>query len=179
MQVQKLNSALPTQSSTTHCFLPWSIDPHGPDAAYLCMIGTRGYFPVSSLMQRNLFVYSYFGSERDLSIGMTWIYTVRWFLEHTWSPKNQTIGTWSVIKEANIFKQCLSVINSGELVCQGSLLRCRIHFPSLCTWSMLHRTKYQPLFKAACMRLERMAREVFTQRGWQHNFRISLPPPST
>ena len=46
-------------------------------------------------------------------------------------------------------------------------------------WSTLQRTEYQSLFKAVCMRLERVAREVFTQHGWQHNLRIGPPSPST
>ena len=54
---------------------------------------------------------------------------------------------------------------------------CCMH--SLRTWSTLHRTEYQPLFKAVCMRLERVVRKVFTKHGWQHNLRIGPPPPST
>ena len=45
-------------------------------------------------------------------------------------------------------------------------------------WSTLQRTEYQLLFKAVYIRLERVAREVFTQHGWQHNLWIGPPPPS-
>lgn len=34
----------------------------------------------------------------------------------------------------------------------------------LCMWST-HRTEFQPLFKAVCMRLEQVAKKVFTQHG--------------
>lgn len=47
------------------------------------------------------------------------------------------------------------------------------------TWFSLHRTEYQSLFKVVCMRLERVANEVFTQHGWHHNLRIGPPSPST
>ena len=50
---------------------------------------------------------------------------------------------------------------------------------SLRMWSTLQRTEYQPLSKVVCMRLERVAKEVFTQHGWQHNLRMGPPPSST
>ena len=103
---------------------------------------------------------------------------------------------------ANIYGHCLDRIPNSTLVKVGasallwSLWLCRndcvfngkISSPMQviyrCThwlrmWSTLHRTEYQLLFKAVCMRLERVAREVFTQHGWQHNLRIDPPSPST
>ena len=50
---------------------------------------------------------------------------------------------------------------------------------SLRMWSMLQRPEYQPLFMMVCTRLEQVAKEVFSQHGWQHNLRIDPPPSST
>lgn len=58
----------------------------------------------------------------------------------------------------------------GKTLCPFQvILRC-IH--CLHMWFTLHWTKYQLLFKAMCMWSGRVAKEVCTQHGWQHNVRI-------
>jgi len=64
-------------------------------------------------------------------------------------------------------------ISNGKIYSPMQVIYCCPHW--LRTWSTLHRTEYQSLFKAVCMRLERVASEVFTQHGWHHNLWIGPP----
>ena len=45
------------------------------------------------------------------------------------------------------------------------------------SWSPLQHVGHRDLFMEVSTRLEASARDIFTQRGWQHNLRIG-PPPS-
>jgi hypothetical protein len=44
-------------------------------------------------------------------------------------------------------------------------------------WSSLQRVEHRGLFTEVCAWLEALARDTFSQHGWQHNLRIE-PPPS-
>ena len=46
---------------------------------------------------------------------------------------------------------------------------------TLRAWSSLQRVEHRDLFLEVASRLEAMARELFSQHGWQHRLRIDLP----
>ena len=48
---------------------------------------------------------------------------------------------------------------------------------TLRSWSSLQRVEHRDLFSEVSSRLEAAAWELFSQHGWQHNFRIDAPPP--
>ena len=43
------------------------------------------------------------------------------------------------------------------------------------SWSTLQRAEYRGLFTEACVRLEKVARDIFTQHGWPLDLRIGPP----
>jgi hypothetical protein len=44
-------------------------------------------------------------------------------------------------------------------------------------WSALQRVEFRELYTRVCSRLEQVARDIFTQHGWQHSMRIEAPLP--
>ena len=47
---------------------------------------------------------------------------------------------------------------------------------TLHSWSALQHVEHRELFLEVSLRLEAVARELFSQHGWPHNLRIDLPP---
>ena len=44
-------------------------------------------------------------------------------------------------------------------------------------WSTLQKPEHRGLFMEVCLRLEQVAKEIFTPHGWRHNLRLEPPPP--
>ena len=64
---------------------------------------------------------------------------------------------------------------NAKLSSAMQVIFCCAHY--LREWSILQRPVHRDLFMEVCLRLEQVAKDVFTRHGWQHNLRIG--PPSS
>lgn len=45
------------------------------------------------------------------------------------------------------------------------------------SWSTLQKPEHRALYTEVCLRLEQVARDIFSHHGWRHSMRIEPPPP--